>query len=49
MKAETRAASEQFGAGGNVHSAEGGPMRLLPVVLPRQDAWNERVARWAAA
>ena len=24
-------------------------MRLMPVVLPQQPAWNERVARWAHA
>ena len=47
--AEQRAASTRVGARGNVRSGDGRPMRLLPVILPRQDAWNERVARWAAA
>ena len=49
MKGEATAVPGRPGAGGNVRPRPQQQLKLLPVVLPRQIAWNARVARWAAA
>lgn len=47
--AEAMAVSGRPGAGGNVRPQAHRQFKLLPVALPSQRDWNDRVARWAAA